>query len=152
MPKHKDETDANTSGAQDAARVALGLMLAVAGTSHLTFARDAFRAQVPRWVPQDADAVVLESGLVEIALGAGLVLLPRNKVLLGGVAAAFFTCVFPGNLAQFRERRNAFGLDSDAKRFARLFFQPVLVAWALWSTGGLQAVRAYRSEDPGMTK
>ena len=31
-------------------------------------------------------------------------------------------------------RRNAFGLDTDGKRFARLFFQPVLIYWALKST------------------
>ena len=32
------------------------------------------------------------------------------------------------------EIRDAFGLDTDNKRVARLFFQPVLIYWALKST------------------
>ncbi len=126
--------ESNTSTAQDATRIALGLMLMTAGASHLTFAREPFKAQVPPWIPLDPDTVVLQSGVVEIALGTALVFLPRHKVLLGRVAGAFFTAIFPGNIAQYTHRRNAFGLDTDQKRFARLFFQPLLVAWALWST------------------
>lgn len=132
-----DGTGRKTSGAQDAARVALGLMLVGAGTSHLTFAREPFKAQVPPWVPVDADTVVVGSGVVEIALGSALVLLPKKKRLVGWVAGAFFTAIFPGNIAQYRCRRDAFGLDTDAKRFARLFLQPVLIGWALWSGGSL---------------
>jgi uncharacterized membrane protein len=130
-----------TPWAQDAGRIALGLMLAAAGTSHLTFAREAFRAQVPSWVPLDPDTVVLESGVVEIALGMALTFLPRKKVLLGRIAATFFACVFPGNVSQYMRRLDAFGLDTDTKRLARLFFQPVLIAWALWATGALRANR-----------
>jgi uncharacterized membrane protein len=125
-----------TTPAQDAARIALGLMLATAGASHLTFAREPFKAQVPPWLPLNPDTVVLASGVVEIALGTGLIALPRNKALLGRVAAAFFTCIFPGNIAQYTHHRDAFGLDTDAKRLTRLFFQPALIAWALWSTRG----------------
>jgi len=132
---HLNPTVEDTSNAQDAARVALGLMLVAAGTSHLTFARESFKAQVPAWVPLDPDTVVLQSGVAEIALGAALVLLPKHKARLGRIAGAFFTCVFPGNVAQYTDHRTAFGLDTDGKRFARLFFQPALVAWALWSTG-----------------
>ena len=133
-----NETDVKTSGAQDAARVGLGLMLMFAGTSHLTFAREPFKAQVPDWVPLEKDTVVLQSGVVEISLGAALVFLPRQKTLVGRVAGAFFTAIFPGNLSQYQHRRSAFGLDTDRKRFVRLFFQPLLVAWALWSTGALR--------------
>lgn len=119
---------------KDGARVALGLMLMTTGTSHLTFAREPFKAQVPGWVPMDPDTVVLQSGIVEIALGAALVFLPQKRKLLGCIAGAFFTAIFPGNISQYTHRRNAFGLDTDKKRFARLWFQPLLVAWALWST------------------
>jgi uncharacterized membrane protein len=122
-----------TSGMRDAARVALGLMLITAGSSHLTFAREDFKAQVPEWVPMDPDTVVLESGVVEILLGGALVFLPSQKRLVGCVAGAFFTCIFPGNISQYTHRRSAFGLDTDGKRFARLFFQPLLVGWALWA-------------------
>jgi uncharacterized membrane protein len=142
MAEMLDGMERETSGAQDAARAALGLMLVFAGTSHLTFARKAFRAQVPRWVPMDADTVVVESGVVEIALGVALLLSPpRRRSLVGRIAGAFFVAVFPGNIAQYRHRRSAFGLDTDGKRLARLFFQPALVAWALWSTGAVGSRR-----------
>ena len=127
-----------TTGTQDAARIALGLMLMTAGTSHLTFARKPFKAQVPDWVPLEKDSVVLQSGVVEIALGAALAFLPRQKVTVGRVAGVFFTAIFPGNISQYTHRRDAFGLDTDGKRLGRLFLQPVLVAWALWSTGALR--------------
>jgi uncharacterized membrane protein len=65
----------------------------------------------------------------------------RRAPLVGLVAAGFFVAVFPGNVAQWREGTDAFGLDTDAKRFARLWFQPVLVAWALWSTGAWHRLR-----------
>ncbi|CAM4356534.1 Uncharacterized membrane protein [Pedobacter westerhofensis] len=118
-----------------AARIALGANLVFAGISHLTFARKAFRAQVPDFVPLKKDDTVVYSGFVEIAMGAALIFTPeKHAEKVGQVAAAFFTAVFPGNIAQLSHRRNAFGLDTDKKRFLRLFFQPVLVYWALKST------------------
>ena len=124
-----------TSRPRAAARVLLGLVLLFAGTSHLTFAREEFVAQVPDWFPVDDDPVVLVSGVVELTLGAALVAWARGRVGVGWVVAAFFVAIFPGNIAQWAEHTDAFGLDTDAKRFGRLFFQPVLVLWALWSTG-----------------
>ncbi|WFG42387.1 hypothetical protein [Pseudonocardia alni] len=120
---------------QDVARLALGAMLVFAGTSHLTFARREFRAQVPPWVPMDTDDVVLLSGAAEIALGAALAGLPRERRRVGGLAAAFFTAIFPGNVSQYRNRVDGFGLDTDTKRAARLAGQPLLVAWALYAGG-----------------
>jgi uncharacterized membrane protein len=118
-------------------RVLLGLALVVAGTSHLTFARKEFTAQVPDFVPLDDDTTVLASGVAEITLGSALVLAPKPaRRFIGSVAALFFTVIFPGNLSQWVNRRDAFGLDSDEKRFVRLFGQPVLIALALWSTRG----------------
>lgn len=109
-----------------------------AGLSHLLWARKDFQAQVPDVVtdvlPIDKDAVVVASGAVEIMLGAALVVLPKERRRIGAILAAFFIAVFPGNIAQAARQRAAFGLDSDRARIARLFFQPVLVAWALWST------------------
>ncbi len=135
MPQMPEPENQQTTPAQDAARIALGLALTFAGTSHLTFAREEFQAQVPDWVPLDKDTVVLQSGVAEIALGSALILAPKHKrALVGTIAAAFFTAVFPGNIAQYTHRRNAFGLDTDKKRLTRLFFQPALIAWALWST------------------
>jgi uncharacterized membrane protein len=118
-------------------RVLLGLALVFAGTSHLTFARKEFTAQVPEFVPLSEDTTVLASGVAEIALGSALVLAPNPaRRFVGSVAALFFTVIFPGNLSQWVNRRDAFGLDSDEKRVARLFGQPLLIAAALWSTRG----------------
>ncbi|WP_144759654.1 hypothetical protein [Curtobacterium sp. 9128] len=117
-------------------RVLLGLALVFAGTSHLTFARQDFRAQVPDSLPLDTDTTVLASGVAEIGLGSALVLAARRRRFVGTVVALFFVAVFPGNIAQWLNRRDAFGLDSDEKRIARLFGQPLLVAAALWSTRG----------------
>lgn len=122
---------------QNIARIALGAMLVTAGISHLTFARKEFRAQVPDWVPVDKDTTVLLSGVAEIALGASIIALKKERETVGVVAASFFATVFPGNISQYKNHRDAFGLDTDNKRFARLFFQPVLMGWALWSSGVL---------------
>ncbi|WP_447589394.1 DoxX family protein [Microbacterium lacticum] len=109
-----------------------------AGLSHLFWARREFQAQVPDLVtdalPIDKDAVVVASGAVEMMLGAALVVLPKERRRIGAILAAFFVAVFPGNIAQATQKRAAFGLDSDGARIARLFFQPLLVCWALWST------------------
>jgi uncharacterized membrane protein len=128
-------------GFRTALRWLLGGALIGAGIGHLTVQRTEFQAQVPSWFPIDEDVVVVVSGVVEIALGAALIGLPRHRVLVGTIVAAFFVVIFPGNIAQWREGVDAFGLDSDTKRFARLFFQPVLVIWALGATGAWQAYR-----------
>ena len=118
-----------------AGRILLGAGLVFAGISHLTFARKDFKAQVPDWVPLKTDDTVVYSGIVEIALGNALVLTPhKQQEVVGNVAAAFFAGVFPGNVSQYTHKQSAFGLDTDRKRFIRLFFQPVLIGWALWST------------------
>lgn len=118
-----------------AARILLGAQLVFAGISHLTIARKAFKAQVPNWVPLKKDDTVVYSGFAEIALGSALILTPpKYEATVGKVAAVFFTAVFPGNIAQYTHHRKAFGLDTDGKRLARLFFQPVLMFWALKST------------------
>jgi uncharacterized membrane protein len=120
---------------QTAFRLLLGVLLAVAGITHLTVGRVEFLAQVPPWVPLDADLVVVLSGVVEITLGLALILLPRQRILTGLATAAFFVLIFPGNVSQYVNGVDAFGLTTDAARLGRLFFQPILVAWALWSTG-----------------
>ena len=117
--------------ARTTARVALGSIMTFAGVTHLTTAREEFQAQVPDWVPFSKDFVVLASGGVEIALGAALIALPRHRKIVSWVVAAFFVAVFPGNIHQYVEHIDAFGLDSDQKRLTRLFFQPMLVLWAI---------------------
>jgi uncharacterized membrane protein len=115
--------------------VTLGLFLLLAGIGHLTFGREAFTAQVPDWLPLPDDLVVVGSGVVELALGASLIALPRHRVAVGWIVAAFFVAIFPGNISQYLNQDDAFGLTSDLARAVRLLFQPLLVLWALWSTG-----------------
>ncbi len=123
-------------------QMVLGFALAYAGVGHLTSNRQEFQAQVPTLLKDYADFVVLASGVVEIALGVGLIALWRYRVQLGWLVAAFFVAIFWGNISQYVNGVDAFGLNSDSARLIRLFFQPLLVMWALGSTG---AWRAWRS-------
>ena len=116
-----------------ATQILLGATLIYTGTLHLTTSRMEFQAQVPPWVPFSPDFVVLASGVVEIALGLALISLQRRREV-GIATALFFIAIFPGNISQFVNHIDAFGLDSDRARAIRLLFQPLLVLWALWST------------------
>jgi uncharacterized membrane protein len=111
----------------------LGAALIYTGILHLTSSRLEFQAQVPTWVPFSPDFIVLASGVVEIVLGLALASLRRRKEV-GIATALFFIAIFPGNISQYVNKVDAFGLDSDQARFIRLLFQPLLVTWALWST------------------
>ena len=123
------------------ARLLLGGALIYAGIGHLTFSRQEFQAQVPVWLPLDPDFVVVASGVVEIMLGIGIASFGAIVPIAGLAAAAFFIAIFPGNINQYVEGISAFGLDTDQARLNRLFFQPVLVVWALWSTGAIRYLR-----------
>ena len=126
---------ASHTTARHIVRFALAGTLLFTGIGHLTWGRRGFRAAVPPYVPFDKDTVVVGSGIVEIALGAALAAAPQPaRPAIGSATAAFFVAVFPGNIAHWVSRRDVPGLDSDDKRFARLFVQPVLVGLALWST------------------
>ena len=121
--------------AQTVGRVLLGSAMVGAGVLHLTTQRQEFQAQVPDWFPIDEDLTVIGSGVVEIALGGAFVALPQHRRTVGALLAAFFVAIFPGNIAQYVEGNDGFGLDTDTKRLVRLFFQPVLVLWALYGGG-----------------
>ena len=129
---------------RNAAQLLLGAALTYAGTTHLTTSRQEFQAQVPNWVPFSADFVVIASGIVEIALGLSLLILWKYRTQLGWITAAFFIAIFPGNISQYVNGIDAFGLDTDRARAIRLLFQPLLVIWALWSTGAWRSYRAKR--------
>ncbi|KPM31222.1 Putative membrane protein [Croceitalea dokdonensis DOKDO 023] len=131
----------DTKWMQTIFRLLLGAALLFAGISHLTFNRPEFVAQVPNWVPISTDLVVVLSGIVEIILGLALLVFYKWKALVGWATAIFFVLIFPGNISQYVNEIDAFGLDSDRARLIRLFFQPVLVLWALWSTGAWKAFK-----------
>jgi uncharacterized membrane protein len=128
------------------ARILLAAGIIFAGIGHLTFARATFQAQVPTWLPLDPDFVVVASGAVEICLGIGLATLLRHLTIVGTITALFFIAVFPGNISQYLTHTNAFGLNSDAARLIRLFFQPLLVIWAIWSTNAWQLIKGVVSK------
>ncbi|MCC2030803.1 DoxX family protein [Microbacterium allomyrinae] len=123
---------------RDVARWVLGVLLLVAGLSHLTWGRRGYRIVVPDWATRllrtDKDMIVVASGAVEVALAGALVVLPADRTRIGWIVAAFFVAVFPGNVHQWRTGRPAPMLRTDRARFVRLLLQPVLVLWALWST------------------
>ncbi|GIF25807.1 putative membrane protein [Actinoplanes tereljensis] len=127
-------------------QLVLGAVLLFTGIAHLTFARVEFRAQVPSWLPIDANVVVIVSGVVELCLAVALLAVWRQPArgIVGAVTAAFFVAILPGNIAQFAEHRDGFGLDTDAARAIRLLGQPLLVVWALAVTGAISALRALR--------
>ena len=123
------------------AQIVLGLALGYAGVGHLGANRVEFRAQVPSVLKEYADFVVVASGVVEIVLGAALVLAWRYRVVVGWIVAAFFVAIFWCNISQYLNGVDAFGLNRDRARLVRLFFKPVLVAWALLSTGAWRSLK-----------
>ncbi len=122
-------------------RIALGAFMLLAGIGHLTYARETFQAQVPDWIPLSKDFIVLASGIVEILLGVAMIFFTKQKEYVGLALALFYILVFPGNISQYLEHRDGFGLDTDTKRFVRLLFQPVLIFFALYSTDALKKLK-----------
>jgi uncharacterized membrane protein len=126
-----------TSIIQNILRVILGSFMILAAVGHFTFQRADFQAQVPNWIPIEKDVVVILSGIVEISLGLAMIFWTKQKVNVGIALAIFYVLIFPGNIAQYLNATDAFGLNSDQSRLIRLFFQPVLILLALWSVGAI---------------
>ena len=126
---------------QRSAQLLLGAALTYAGITHLTTSRTEFQAQVPTILASQADFVVIASGVVEILLGLSLIFLFKYRTKIGWIVALFFIAIFPGNISQYLNGTDAFGLDTDQARATRLLFQPLLVIWALWSTGAWKSYR-----------
>lgn len=122
-------------------RIALGLAMIGAGIGHLSFLRDTFQVQVPDWIPFSKDFVVLASGIVEISFGLAMVFLVKRKEYVGLILAIFYVLIFPGNIHQYQQHLDGFGLNTDAKRLGRLFFQPVLIFLTLYSTEGWKLLK-----------
>lgn len=126
---------------QTVLRILLGAILLYSGISHLTWNKTAFLAQVPNILPFAPSVTVLLSGIAEIVLGAALIVLPKFKAAAGMLTAIYFVAIFPGNVAQYMNGIDSFGLNSDQSRLIRLFFQPVLILWALWSAGAFRSLK-----------
>lgn len=130
-----------TTKTQDIFRIILGCFMIFASIGHFTFLRIEWQSQVPNWIPLDKNLVVILSGVVELILGLAMVFLTKYKSYVGWVLALFYILVFPGNISQYVNEIDFAGLNTDMSRFIRLLFQPVLIAWALWSTGAWKAWR-----------
>lgn len=124
-----------TNTTQNSLRIILGIFMIAAAIGHFTFQRAAFQAQVPNWLPISKDSVVLLSGIIEISLGLAMLFWTKQRVKVGIALAVFYVLIFPGNIAQYLNGTDAFGLNTDQARLIRLFFQPLLILGALWSTG-----------------
>ena len=122
-------------------KIALGLAMIGAGIGHLSFVRDTFQVQVPDWVPFSKDFVVLGSGIVEISFGLAMIFLTKHKEYVGLILAIFYVLIFPGNIHQYQKHLDGFGLNTDAKRLGRLFFQPVLILLTVYSTEGWKLLK-----------
>lgn len=130
---------------QNLFRYLLGAAMTLAGIGHLSFQREEFQAQVPSWLPNNPafmDFVVLSSGIVEISFGLMMLFWAKQKHKVGIGLAIFFVLIFPGNISQYTNDISAFGLDTEEKRLIRLFFQPVLILWALWSTAAISYLKS----------
>ena len=125
-----------------AARYILAAFMIYAGTGHF-IDTESFLAQVPPFMPA-AEFIVYASGVVEIFLGLGLILSKKYRQEFGIALAIFYIVIFPGNISQFLTGTPAFGLDSDVARGVRLIFQPVLIAWAIWSTNSWKRLKTFR--------
>lgn len=129
---------------QNIFRVLLGSIMLYIGIAHLSFRRIEFQAQVPTWLTTNEgmmDLVVLISGYIEIAFGILMILGGKLKVKTGIALGIFYILIFPGNINQYINEIDSLRLDSDNKRLIRLFFQPLLVLWAFWSTGALKYLK-----------
>ena len=135
-----------TTKTQNFFRILLGIFMITAAMGHFTFQRIDFQAQVPNWVPMDKDLVVILSGIVELAIGLALIFLTRYKIQIGIGLAIFYVLVFPGNIAQYLNGTDALGMNTDQARLIRLFFQPILILWALWSTGAIDYLKILRDK------
>jgi uncharacterized membrane protein len=128
-------------------RILLGAFMVFAAIGHLTYLRAEFQAQVPNWIPLSKDLVVILSGMIELGLGLSMIFWKAQRVRVGLVLAIFYVLIFPGNIGQYINHISAFGLDTDQARLIRLFFQPVLIVWALWSTGALKYYFARKDQS-----
>ena len=133
-------TELKTTTPQNILKIILGGLMIMAAVGHVSVKRVEFQAQVPDWIPLSKDLVVILSGILELAFGVALIFWKAQRVKVGIALAVFFVLIFPGNINQYTNGIDAFGLDTDRARFIRLFFQPVLILWALWSTGALTAL------------
>lgn len=118
--------------ARDVARLGMAAAIVVAGVSHW-LAPTPFVQHLPPWVPWAAELIFL-SGLVEVALGAGLMLRPPARRIAGLGLAAYLVAVFPANVYVAVAGVDVDGQPGGWYPWLRLPLQVLFVGWAVWST------------------
>ena len=136
--------------ARRAARLGMATAMVFAGVAHWLMPTP-FVQHLPPWVPA-AEALVLVTGVVEIGLGAALLLRQPWRRRAGLALAAYLVGVFPANVYVAGAGIDGEGQPGGWYPWLRLPFQVLFVAWALWSTEwDLRQLRAAANRLVGRT-
>ncbi|MET7478389.1 MauE/DoxX family redox-associated membrane protein [Streptomyces sp. NPDC005648] len=111
----------------DRSPLLLAGLLATAGVAHFASPRQ-FDEIVPRALPGAPRTWTYASGVVELALAAGIAV-PRTRKVAALGAAALFVGVFPANVKMAVDWRNR-PVPQKAVAIGRLPLQLPLVLWA----------------------
>ena len=114
-----------------------GVFMFVSGYGHLFLAAEEIELLVPAWSPISPKAMVIVTGYIEITIGLAFIFLRSKIHIVGWILVVFLILVFPGNLYQYSNEIDAFGLNTPGKRLARLFLQPFIILWVLYVSGNL---------------
>lgn len=136
--------------ARHSARIGMAVAMAFAGASHLLMPIP-FVQHLPAWVPM-REELVLVTGLVEIGLGAALLLRRPLRRWAGFALAGYLVAVFPSNVYVAVAQVEVDGQPGGAYPWLRLPFQLLFVAWALWSTQDPAGSSAEPSTGPTATR
>lgn len=102
-------------------------LLATAGVAHFASPKQ-FDATIPRALPGSPRTWTYASGVVELALAAGIAV-PRTRRTAALAAAGFFVGVFPANVKMALDWRDR-PTPQKAAAYGRLPLQVPLVLWA----------------------
>ena len=124
---------------RDAARVAMALAFVFAGASHVVMPTP-FVQHLPTWVPE-RHALIYLTGLVEVALGLGLLGPRRWQRPVAALIALYLLAVFPSNVYVAVADVAVDGQPGGLYPWLRLPFQALFILWVLWSAHALPATR-----------
>jgi uncharacterized membrane protein len=138
-----------------AARIGLAIAMAFAGLAHLAMPLP-FLQHLPPWTPA-AEAIIFVTGIIEIALGAALLLRQPWRRRAGLALVAYLVAVFPGNIYVAVADVDVDGQPGGWYPWLRLPLQALFIVWALWTTrrspgaDGRRAAtrRVHAGVDPG---
>lgn len=117
---------------RQAARIGMAFAMAVAGVTHWVNPTP-FVQHLPTWVPMREELIFL-TGIIEVALGAALLLRQPWRRQAGFALTGYLVAVFPGNLYVALAGVEVDGQPGGVYPWLRLPFQMLFIAWALWST------------------